>query len=225
MPFKQYLDEVSRKVHQAPFNTDSQRALSKKGYTFSILPVTKQIQVWDYVWKNGKSFWIVVQAFFYCERLLKKDDDLRLIWPTVKEWQNYVTGWGLCDSLSKIYSKILELDPDTVLPVLTKWNHSTDPWKRRQSIVSLLYYNSVRKSVLPFDEILSRVDSLIADEDYYVQKGIGWTLRELYRAYPEPTVKYLLRHAQAISATAFPTVRVVLKKKEQETLKQLRKRK
>lgn len=216
--------EVSRSISNVPFDATNQRKLSKKGFSFSHLPVESQIQIWDHVWKSGGSFWLMIQAFLYCEKLLKKDHDLILIWPTIKSWQDEVSNWGLCDGLSKIYSKVLEVEPDSVLPTLTDWNTSPDPWKRRQSIVSLLYYSSVRKTFLPYDSIISRVDNLLNDKDYYVQKGIGWTLRELYRAYPVECLEYLYNHAVHLTSIAFATVNNALQKDVKEELKQMRKK-
>lgn len=218
------LEEVSIKVNETLFNTQSQRKLSKKGYSFSTLPVEKQIRIWDKVWKS-EFFWVKVQAFFYCEKLLKKPDDLVLIWTTIKEWQNNVNDWGTCDCLSKVYSRILEIKPKLVLPTLTLWNKSDNPWNRRQSIVSLLYYHSVRNNILPFDVIVEMIDNLKNDTEYYVQKGVGWSLRELYRAYPERTLAYLYKNAEQFSSTAFATISSKLDMHDKETLKQIRKKK
>lgn len=198
--------------------------MSKKGFSFSELPVEEQILVWDKVWKSSASFWLKIQAFFYCESLLKKPDKLILIWSTIKHWQDYVDNWGTCDCLSKIYSKILEEDSTLVLPALKEWNRSKNPWKRRQSIVSLLYYHSVRKKFLSYDVIIEMVGNLINDSDYYVQKGIGWTLRELYRTYPDKTLVYLFENSNQLSSTAFPTVSKVLNKPDKDKMIKLQKK-
>ncbi|QAU25443.1 hypothetical protein EO087_08525 [Dyella sp. M7H15-1] len=57
--------------------------------------------------------------------------------------------------------------------LLEVWNHSTNPWKRRQSILSLLYYHRSRKVMLPSSRILSLIERLLADENRFVQKAIG----------------------------------------------------
>jgi 3-methyladenine DNA glycosylase AlkD len=101
--------------------------------------------------------------------------------------QDMVDNWALSDSLSKIYSKIFEIDSELIYPVLSDWNKSENPWKRRQSIVSLLYYSSTRKNVLPFIKYIRLIKRLLTDDDYYVQKGVGWTLRELGNVYSEET--------------------------------------
>tara|TARA_B100000609_G_C17062154_1_gene354656 strand:- start:33 stop:743 length:711 start_codon:yes stop_codon:yes gene_type:complete len=221
---EEVLNELSTAIQSTDLNTHAQRKLSKKGFTFSDLPVNEQILIWDKVWKSSPSFWHKVQAFFYCESLLKRPDKLKLIWPIIKEWQGYVHDWGSCDCLSKIYSKVLEEKEKLVLPTLKEWNHSDDPWKRRQSIVSLLYYHSVRKKFLPYEVMIEMVHNLVDDPDYYVQKGIGWTLRELYRTYPQKTLAYFYENADKLSSTSFSTFSKVLNKVDKDKMISLRKK-
>ena len=54
--------------------------------------------------------------------------------------------WDGSDELSSIYSRFLEVDElaSQVQEVLRSWNRSPNPWKRRQSILSLLYYSRSR---------------------------------------------------------------------------------
>ena len=44
-----------------------------------------------------------------------------------------------------------------------------------------------------FPEIVKLSDSLLADEDDMVQKGLGWLLRETTKADAKRTVPYLLK--------------------------------
>lgn len=221
---EEILNELSKAIHSVPLGAQPQRKLSKKGFFFSDLPLGEQILLWDQIWKNSTSFWPKVHAFFYCEKLLNKPQQLISIWPIICQWQDYVTDWGTCDCLSKIYSKVLEVNPDLVLPVLRDWNYSGDPWKRRQSIVSLIFYHSARENFLSFEVIGEMVHNLIEDKDYYVQRGVGWTLRELFRTYPDQTLTYFYRNVKSISSTAFQTISKSLPMKEKEKLLLLRRK-
>ncbi|MGM0601318.1 MAG: DNA alkylation repair protein, partial [Candidatus Rifleibacteriota bacterium] len=102
-----------------------------------------------------------------------------------------------------IYSRALEEKPELVLPVLNKWNTSDNPWKRRQSVVSLLYYSRLRKKVLPYKVMIKMVKNLLDDKAYYVQKGIGWTIREIYNCYPELTISFIKNHIKQIAPAAW----------------------
>jgi 3-methyladenine DNA glycosylase AlkD len=55
------------------------------------------------------------------------------------------------------------------MPWYRKWNADRNPWKRRQSIVGLLEYAQKRKRVQPYKVLISFIEPLLDDEDYYVQ--------------------------------------------------------
>ena len=125
------------------------------------------------------------------------------MWPVIVEWQNSVDDWGLCDSLSKVYTKIIEVNEAAVYVQLKAWNTDEDKWKRRQSVVSLLYYSRTKKRFLTFSQIEQLTHPLLKDKEYYVQKGVGWALRELHNVYPNETFARLKTHIRSVSSIAF----------------------
>jgi len=76
--------------------------------------------------------------------------------------------------------------------------------------------------VLPYDTIIKFIDILLNDKEYYVQKGVGWSLKELYQVYPKETLKYLGKNIKKISSIAFSPATEKLEKKDKEKLKKLR---
>jgi len=106
---------------------------------------------------------------------------------------------------------------------LEQWNKSTNPWDRRQSLVSLLYFSRTKKVVLPYKTIINFIDSLINDPEYYVQKAIGWSIKESYNVYPNETLQYLNENINRVSAIAFTAATEKLKKEDKERLKGVRK--
>jgi 3-methyladenine DNA glycosylase AlkD len=219
---KKCLIEVENKVKETPEKTPSQRKVFKHGYSFSGLPTSRQLIIWDYIWNNSSEPWVGTQSFFYLESRMKNKEFLLDSWETIKNWQKRVDNWGSCDALAKIYTKILELIPDEVLVQLEKWNKSKNLWDRRQSIVSLLYFSRTKKEVLPYDTLIKFIDKLLDDKEYYVQKAVGWSLKELYQVYPKETLKYLEKNIKRISATAFSPAIEKVKQKDKEKLKKLR---
>ncbi len=221
--FKDCLKEVDTTVRRTPKTVVAQRRLSKYNYSFSQLPFEKQMLIWDFIWKNAADQWVKIQPYFFCERFSHKPKELVSSWDIIKTWQEQVSDWGNCDALAKLYTKILELIPQKVLPVLIRWNRSPDLFKRRQSIVSLLYFSRTKKRILPFRTIIKLVDNLLADTEYYVQKGVGWSLKELYTVYPKPTFNYLMEHIKEISSLAFSPAIEKLTQSEKQELKRFRK--
>ena len=215
--------EVIRHVNTITGNVPAHRRASKQLYSFSGNSFEQQLAIWDQLWRTTNDFWVRLHAFFFLERHLKKADTLQQMWPVVLKWQDQVNDWGLCDALAKIYTKILAVMPAEVYSQLKKWNVHDNLWRRRQSVVSLLYYSRTKKNHLPFNKIEKLVTPLIKDKEYYVQKGVGWTLRELYTVYPKETFPYLIRHIKSISSIAFTIAIEKMDAAKKVKLKTLRK--
>lgn len=67
------------------------------------------------------------------------------------------------------------------------------------------------------------ITPLLSDEEYYVQKGVGWALREMYNAYPRETLFYFHEHIHEITSIAFTAAMEKMKPAEKDKLKALRK--
>jgi 3-methyladenine DNA glycosylase AlkD len=197
------LQEVREHISILRGNVPMHRRESRRGYTFSSLPFTEQLAIWDELWRTENDFWVRLHAFFFLERHLKKESELREMWPVIVRWQEQVDDWGLCDALAKIYTKILVILPDEVYAQLKEWNHDENLWKRRQSVVSLLYYSRTKKQYPAFNQIEPLITPLLSDKEYYVQKGVGWALRELHTVYPEQALAWLRAHIKLLSSIAF----------------------
>ncbi len=218
---KQYLDEVANAIESVPRVIPARRALHKAGFSFSKLPFGNQLDIWNYIWKNS-SFWVQLHAFFFLENSLNRKELFEQLWETSVSWQEDVDDWSLCDSLAKINTKALELHPEKVYPQLSDWNQSDNLWKRRQSVVSLLYFSRTKKVFLPFEKIAVLVMPLLKDKEYYVQKGVGWALREMYTIYPADTFPFLKMHIRNISAIAFTISIEKMAEERKNELKRLR---
>jgi 3-methyladenine DNA glycosylase AlkD len=70
------------------------------------------------------------------------------------------------------------------------WAKSPNRWHRRAACVALI--RGARAKMF-FPEITKLSDSLLADEDDMVQKGLGWLLRETAKHDASRTVPYLIR--------------------------------
>jgi 3-methyladenine DNA glycosylase AlkD len=215
--------EVSKYLNAIPGNVPAHRKASRRPYSFAGGSFGEQLRVWDHIWNHTRSFWVRVHATFFLERHMKKREYLAEMWPVIVKWQDSVDDWGLCDALAKIYTKVLVVLPVEVYRVLRQWNSDADLWKRRQSVVSLLYYSRTKKEYLPFPKIEALITALLKDKEYYVQKGVGWALRELRNVYPEKAEAYLTRHVRDISPIAFTIAIEKMAETKKKALKALRK--
>ncbi len=187
----------------------------KETYSFSNLEPKTRLLIWDYIWKTSSCF----EAMSLCLYAYQKKEPLKKTEVTkIITWASRITCWEHSDDLSKIYAQVIEDNPDFMLTQLQKWNSSKSLWKRRQSVVSLLEYAAKRNTVLPFKTMIAQVDNLILDKEYYVQKGLGWTLREIYNVYPEKTLKYIKENLFKISPIAYSAATEKIDKKTKANL-------
>jgi 3-methyladenine DNA glycosylase AlkD len=124
-------------------------------------------------------------------------------WPALTSWVVTIDNWAHSDGYSGIIAKLLETSPKTILPTLKQWNKSPHPWERRQSLVSLFYYTRHRKLFPEYPLVEKHLLRLIDDKDIYVQKAVGWTIRECWQAYEAETRSFLLAHISKLTSIAF----------------------
>lgn len=230
------LDEVTARItdlagRSTPLRTDDsgmgrlrlisapeQRRASKAGYSFSGAPTQTLIRIWDHIWRTSDLMEVMNQALYtYQHRTLQKVEVIK-----IRAWIDRCSCWEHSDDLSKIYADVVEANSDWMLPSLQRWNRSRNPWKRRQSVVALIEYASKRERFLPFETMITQVESLLDDADYYVQKGVGWTIREIGNAYPDQGAYFLERHAARLSPQAWSGATKNLDRAQKARLKALR---
>lgn len=113
-----------------------------------------------------------------------------------------IDNWAHSDSLSDALAEILESDC-AHLSVFQRWNSSQNPWLRRQSIVGLYYYARMRKKPLAVRHSLPLVENLLDDPHFYVQRGVGWTLREIDRVDSPIQRRFVKSNLSSISPVAW----------------------
>lgn len=180
------------------------------------------IKILNYLWDNATFYETrsVVLEYFSDK---KNKDDLLKFWPSLKKYVKTIDNWAHSDYISSLIAKLNEEYPEKIFPELLKWNSSKNPWIVRQSMVSLLYYSLQRKTYLPFNKMIPLVENHIFHDYYYVQKGVGWTIRELYNIYPKETLNFIKKNAKDISSIAYVAATEKLDIKDKLAVQSLRK--
>ena len=200
-----------------------QREVFEANYDFKTLTLEQQLEIWNEIWLYSNLYEAMTQAIFFVSK--NRDAfDTKHLFTITKSWIGKVDNWAHSDGLSDIFSYLLEKDAAYVYPQFKNWNTSANPWERRQSLVGLLEYSKKRKKVLPVNKMLPLVKPLLNDENYFVQKGLGWTLREIGNVYPKDTWSFLVTHHKKINAVAFSTAIEKLAAAQKDELKLLRKK-
>jgi len=235
MRLESALEEITRLTEQAagysqPANdaaiiqlrtlpVPEQRTMVRRGYAFISDDWKSDLTTWDYIWRNTRYHEVMNQAlYFYQHRTSYRQIESKQL----LGWADRCEHWAHSDDLAKIYADILEQKPNWILPTLEKWNRDGNVWKRRMSMTSLIEYASKRTKVLPFKRLMSFITPLLYDDEYYVQKGLGWTLREIGNAYPNDTYQFMQTNAGLLSPQAWTGATKNLPADKKAKLKTLR---
>lgn len=175
---------------------------------------------WAHIWNQSNVHEVLSLPLFYYRRHLKKLDETH--WRVMKHWIERIENWEHSDSLCALFSILYERYPKLVEPTLRQWNRSHNPWKRRASVVSTIYYASKKRTPPSRQTVLSLVKPLLRDTDPYVQKGVGWQLREAYKLWPREILKFLEFHVLELPAITFSYATEKLSPKDKQRLKKMR---
>jgi 3-methyladenine DNA glycosylase AlkD len=138
-------------------------------------------------------------------------------------WSYTIGNWWHCDQLSSIYNTLLS-SHKIFFKDLQSLNTFSSAWQRRLSITSLYYYAKLCKNPIPLKMAIPLVEKLLLDTNYYVQKGIGWTLREMSQIDYNETLTFMRIHAKHIPTAGFSASIEKLHSNHKNELKQLRKK-
>ena len=197
-----------------------QRQCLKRGYSFSKLELLDQLHVWDHVWRQARTHEARMQAGFFIE---KAAIPANTRFDLVRGWVGSINCWDQSDTLSHVVSDAMESDMNETLPVLETWLEDSNPWLRRQALVGLMFYARFRKNFPLAETTLHFVAVRLDDDAYYVQKGLGWCLRECFHVYPDETLEFLRSNARDIRPAAWQAATEKLAPHIKAEIKALRK--
>ena len=131
-----------------------------------------------------------------------------------ESWIDRISSWADHDGLvHSLISPMVAARPARTKFVF-RWAKSPNRWHRRAACVSLI--RGARAKMF-FPEIVKLSDSLLADKDDMVQKGLGWLLRETAKFNARRTVPYLRkirrRAPRLVLRTACETLRADVRKR------------
>jgi 3-methyladenine DNA glycosylase AlkD len=218
---KNYVGGGQSSLHFLDITAPVSWASFQKGFSFSHLPVKEQWKIWDYIWKNSKMYDVLTHSLTWVST--RQNLDLHEYENLLLTWVEKIDNWAHSDEMSDFYSQMLEKNSKRFLPIFKKWSQSKKPWLRRQSVVGLLFYSRKRKKYLPVKTILSFIDKQIDDDHFYVQKGVGWALRESWNVYPKETFAYLKKNAHKIPAAGWTAATEKLSSSQKKILMAKRK--
>ncbi len=113
-------------------------------------------------------------AFEWAFRIRKKYDQSDF--QVFESWmKKYVRNWGACDDFCRHAFGAFILQFPNFIPKLNVWTGSKNRWFKRGAAVVLISSVRVGKNL---KAALDISDRLLTDQDYLVQNGYGWLLKD-----------------------------------------------
>ncbi|MFK7785021.1 MAG: DNA alkylation repair protein [Crocinitomicaceae bacterium] len=150
---------------------------------------SSEVSLWDLVhnlWAQEHRQYLYV-AIDYLKKtpakLIEKEDDLfleEII--TTKSW------WDTVDLIASNYvGKYFLKFPEQIEPVIGRWRKSDNMWLNRSCLIFQLKY----KEKLDFELLTSLIEEFKWNQEFFIQKAIGWSLRQHSKCDPDAVRSYL----------------------------------
>lgn len=140
--------------------------------------------VWSLWEKNEREYQYA--ALDYLEKSLKKlrKEDLPFIEKLIltKSW------WDTVDVLGpKAAGEIARRFPEIIEEMINGWSTDENMWLRRAAILFQLKYKGQTNEALLYEYIVKNAGS----KEFFIQKAIGWALREYSKTNPESVGEFI----------------------------------
>ena len=118
----------------------------------------------------------------FIKKIEFQDIELFQLMITNKSW------WDTVDLIAtNLVGNYFKLFPEQIIPVTQKWMESGNMWLKRTCLIFQLKYKEEIDTELLTDYILLLKDT----KDFFINKAIGWILREYTRTNPEWVVDFV----------------------------------
>ncbi len=135
----------------------------------------------------------MVAVRLLARRSVAPDDRL---WRFIVERMDDLDGWAVADNMAGVASSCLLADPRR-LDVVEGWVDSRHLWTRRAAFVFTLPWTKRDP-----ERTLGWAARLAGDPEWFIQKAIGWWLRELSKHDPDRVRRFLDDHGAPLKGVA-----------------------
>ena len=118
----------------------------------------------------------------------KTVSDIEVIWIRIDRFKEDLDSWAIADHLAHAAFRCLREEPRFLDEIEREWLRHDSFWVRRASLVFTLFL--AKKEQNP-ERPLSWAAGMVDDHEWFIQKAIGWWLRELSKHNPERVWTFL----------------------------------
>ena len=137
----------------------------------------------------------IVAGRILARKSIEPDDK---VWAFATERLADLDGWAVADNLATVGSRCLIAKPGR-LDVVEAWIENPHLWTRRAALVFTLPWTKENRDP---ERMLGWAARLAEDRQWFIQKAIGWWLRELSKRDPRRVRRFLKDHDRKLTAVA-----------------------
>ena len=161
-------------------------------------PVEDLIPIMEALWQNN--IYEARRAAIDVMKVYTKKGTIEKGLEIISRWIDSVDTWALMDPLGSNCLGELILRDAQVEKTLIKWRNSSNFWRRRATILPYLYL-SLKRNYEKSNaiKILSAMKPHLSDNEFFVEKAVGWVLRELSKREPELVRRFIDEHRSTMT--------------------------
>ncbi len=169
----------------------------------SELDVPARVSVADGLWRTDIFEARLAAAKLLTQARLRPSDEEA--WQLIASWYRDFDSWAIADHACMAGQKRLLADPSRLNRV-EGWTRSEHMWTRRAALVITLPWtkqNNPNAAELEARErVLGWAAGYVKDPQWFIQKAIGWWLRDLSRHDPDRVVTFIDEHGDSMKPFA-----------------------
>ena len=127
------------------------------------------------------------------------------VWTLIQAWVPQFDAWAIADHACKAGEKRLMADLSR-LDAVEEWTRSPLIWQRRAALVVTLPLTKLNfpkpEELAARERVLGWAAGYVPDHDWFIQKAIGWWLRDLSKHDSDRTARFLADHGAGMKAFA-----------------------
>ena len=162
-----------------------------------------RIALADGLWQSGSHEGMIAAAKLLTQARIRPDDTAA--WQLIAGWAEEFEGWAVADHACSAGGRRLIADPSQ-LDVVEGWTTHDNMWTRRAALVMTLPWarmsNPKPEDIAIRNRILGWAERYADDRDWFIQKAIGWWLRDLSRHDADVTQAWIDAHGDRLKAFA-----------------------
>ena len=163
--------------------------------------VAERVNLSAELWQSNIHEARIAAAKLLIQARLKPSDEAA--WQLIIAWVPEFDAWAIADHAASAGARRLVADPSR-LDTVEKWVHSDHMWSRRAALVMTLPWAKLNH--LSSDQhkdrerILGWAASYVSDPEWFIQKSIGWWIRDLSKHDPARAQQFLEKHSHEMAA-------------------------